>query len=29
MRIVPAHSTLQQLSFLAAHAAVGVRKLAQ
>jgi hypothetical protein len=29
MRIVPARSTLQQLSFLAAQAADGVRKLAQ
>jgi hypothetical protein len=28
-RIVPAHPTLQQLSFLAAHAAVGVRRMAQ
>jgi hypothetical protein len=28
-RIVPAHSTLQQLSFLAAQAASGERKLAQ
>jgi hypothetical protein len=29
MRIVPVHLSLQQLSFLAAQAAAGERKLAQ